>query len=231
MFLRKSTGIANLDNLIQGGLKEKSIILLEGDAGSGKSTLAVHYMLAGINAGESCIYMSVEESKESFYENMDIFGFGLEDVEKSGKMFFYECNPQKLKDFLEKGTIGVEEKIAEMHAKRLILDSLSAFIMLYESEAKQRTAVHKLLEKMRSWGLTTIIIEEASPNQSGNWASYLVDGWIRLYNKKVGRERIRSLEVLKMRGTKHDTTEVVYRIEPKGINMYPNERVFDTETR
>jgi len=29
-----------------------------------------------------------------------------------------------------------------------------------------------------------------------------------------------------MRGTRHKTTEVVYRIEDRGINLYPNERVF-----
>jgi circadian clock protein KaiC len=228
---RKSTGITNLDNLIQGGLKEKSITLIEGDAGSGKSTLAVHFILSGIGAGDKAIYMSIEESKDSFFENMEFFGFKLEEQEKAGNILFYECNPQKLKDFLDKGTIGIEDKINEMQAKRLVLDSLSAFIMLYENDSKQRMAVHKLLEKMRSWGLTTLIIEEATSGLAGNWTSYLADGWIRLYNKKVGRERVRSLEVLKMRGTKHDTTEVVYRIEPKGINMYPNERVFDTESR
>jgi circadian clock protein KaiC len=229
MNIRRPTGIPNLDGLIQGGLKEKSITLLEGDAGSGKSTLAVTYLTAGINAGENGIYVSVEESRENFFENMGFYGFELEKYEKDGKLFFYECNPQKLKESLEKGTLGIEDKITELGAKRLVLDSISAFVMLYETEAKQRNAVHHLFEKLRAWGLTTLVIAESSLTQPHNWASYLVDGWIRLYYKKVGRERIRTIEVLKMRGTRHETTEVVYRIENKGISLYPNERVFGVE--
>ncbi|MFH0861830.1 MAG: ATPase domain-containing protein [Candidatus Altiarchaeota archaeon] len=230
MNARRPTGIPNLDSLIQGGLKEKSITLVEGDAGSGKSTLSVSYVVAGINAGENGIYISVEESRENFFENMGYYGFDLAKYEKEGSLFFYECNPQKLKESLDKGTIGIEDKITEIHAKRLVLDSISAFVTLYETEAKQRAAVHRLFEKLRSWGLTTLVIAEAAHTQhNNNWASYLVDGWIRLYYKKSGRERIRTIEVLKMRGTKHDATEVVYRIEDKGINLYPNERVFGTD--
>jgi circadian clock protein KaiC len=224
MVKRKSTGIPNLDSLIQGGLKEKSITLLEGDAGCGKSTLAVHYILAGVKEGEGGIYLSVEETKENFFENMSFFGFNLEEVEKTGNFLFFECNPQKLKDFLEKGILGIEDKIQEMSAKRLVVDSLSGFVMLYETEAKQRTAVHHLFEKLRAWGITTLVIAESAQGQPHSWASYLVDGWIRLYNKKVERERVRTMEVLKMRGTHHETIEVVYKIESKGINLYPNER-------
>lgn len=229
MNIRRPTGIPNLDGLIQGGLKERSITLLEGDAGSGKSTLAVTYLMAGMDVGENGIYVSIEESRDNFYENMGFYGFELEKYEREGKLYFYECNPQKLKEFLDKGTIGIEDNIAQLQAKRLVLDSISAFVMLYETEAKQRAAVHRLFEKLRSWGLTTLVIAESSLNQPHNWASYLVDGWIRLYYKKVGRERIRTIEVLKMRGTRHETTEVVYRIENKGINLYPNERVFGSE--
>jgi KaiC/GvpD/RAD55 family RecA-like ATPase len=225
MVQRKTTGIPNLDSLIQGGLKEKSITLVEGDAGSGKSTLAVHYIMAGIKEGENGVYMSAEETRENFFENMDFFGFKLEDYERDGKLLFYECNPERLKEFLEKGVLGIEEKIEQMHIKRLVIDSISAFVLLYDTEAKQRTAVNMLFEKLRTWGLTTVVIAESSHTQPQHFASYLVDGWIRLYNKKVGRERVRTIEVLKMRGTNHDTTEVLYRIENKGISLYPNERV------
>jgi circadian clock protein KaiC len=221
---RKSTGIPNLDRLIQGGLKDKSITLVEGDAGSGKSTLGLHYIIAGIATGENGIFISVEENRENFFENMGMFGFRLEEYEREGKFLFEECNSQELMDSMEKDLAGIEEKITKMQAKRLVLDSISAFVMLYETEAAQRLAVHRLFEKMRKWGLTTLIIAESSHNNPHNWASYLVDGWIRLYNKKVGRERTRTIEVLKMRGTQHETIEVVYRIENKGINLYPNER-------
>jgi len=226
---RKSTGIESLDGLVQGGLKEKSITLLEGDAGSGKSTLAVHYLLAGIQAGENGVYVSVEESRESFFDNMGVLGFKLEDYEQSGNLIFHELNAQQLRDFLDKGVLGVEDQIIKVQAKRFVLDSISAFVLLYDTEAKQRAAVHKLFEKIRSWGLTSVVVSESSDVHSALGLQYQVDGWIRLYYRKMGQERLRTMEVLKMRGTKHEATEVVYRIEDGGIKLYPHERVLMQE--
>jgi len=227
MDARKSTGIAKLDELMEGGLKGTSINMLEGEAGSGKSTFAMQYLLAGVNAGEKGIYISVEESRKSVFENMKRFGFNLEQHEAKGMFMFYECTAQKLRDFLEKGAIGIEQEIKQMDAKRLVIDSISAFTLVYDTEAKQRAVVQKLFEKIKSWNLTTLIVSEAAQDYATLGLPYLVDGWVKLYYKKVGSERVRTVEVLKMRGTKHKTTETVYRIEDNGINLYPNERIFE----
>lgn len=227
MIERKSTGIAKLDELVEGGFKNNTINMVEGDAGSGKSTFAVHYLLAGFKAGEKAIYMSVEESQKSFFDNMSRFNFNLQEYERQGSLIFYECNAQKLRDFVEKGVIGIEDKIAENDVKRLVIDSISAFALLYEGEAKQRIAVQRLFEKIKNWGITTLIIAEASHDYNQFGLQYLVDGWIKLTYKKTGQERIRTIEVLKMRGTKHKATEMVYRIEDNGISIYPSERIFE----
>jgi len=224
---RKSTGIAKLDELMEGGYKESSINLLEGDPGSGKSTFALHYLVAGINAGEKAVYVSVEESRKSFSENMARFGFRIDEYEKTGMFLFYECTAQRLKDFLDKGSLGIEQDIIQMRAKRVVIDSISAFVLNYDSEARQRSAVQRLFEKLKSWDVTSLVISESSQDYSPFGLTYIVDGWIKLYYRKIGSERVRTLEVLKMRGTKHKTAEVVYRIEDNGINIYPNERVFE----
>jgi circadian clock protein KaiC len=229
MVERKTTGIPKLDDMVEGGFKAGTINMLEGEAGSGKSTLAVQYLIAGLNAGEAGIYLSVEETKTSYFENMARFGFDLQKYEDSGKLLFYECSAQKLKDFLEKGSLGIEAQIRDMQARRLVLDSISAFVLLYDNEARQRTAIQRLFEKLKSWNLTTLIVCESSDDYSKFGLPYIVDGWIRLYYKKVGNERVRTIEVLKMRGTKHKSQELVYRIEEKGINLYPNERIFEVK--
>ncbi|MFH0861829.1 MAG: ATPase domain-containing protein [Candidatus Altiarchaeota archaeon] len=223
---RKSTGVGKLDELMEGGFKEDSVNLLEGDPGSGKSTFALQYLLAGVKAGERGVYISVEETKKSFTHNMARFGYNIEEYENAGNFLFFECTSQKMKDFLDKGSLGIEQEIIQMQAKRIVLDSISAFVLNYENESKQRTAVQRLFEKLKSWNVTTLIVSESSQDYTPFGLTYIVDGWIKLYYKKVGQERVRTLEVLKMRGTKHKTTETVYRIEDTGINLYPNERVF-----
>jgi circadian clock protein KaiC len=226
---RKSTGIIKVDELIEGGFKQGSINMIEGVAGSGKSTIAVQYILEGILKGEKGVYMSVEETKNALFADMNRFGFDLARYEREGMLLFYECSAQSLKDFLERGALGIEVDIREMDAKRLVVDSVSAFTLTYESESKQRIAMQRLFEKIRNWGMTTLIIAESSQDYPPFGLPYLVDGWIKLYYKKVGNERVRTMEVLKMRGTKHKSSETVYRIEDNGINLYPNERVFNVD--
>ncbi|MBD3388787.1 MAG: AAA family ATPase [Candidatus Altiarchaeales archaeon] len=226
MHARKSTGIPDVDEMIEGGFREGSINMVDGDAGTGKSTFAVQFMMAGLAAGESAIYMSVEESKESFYTNMLRFGFNLEEYEKAGTLFFYEANAAQLKEFLDKGGIGIEDRIMQMKPQRFVLDSISAFALLYETGMKQRTAVQRFIEKLKAWNLTTLLISEATQDYTRFGLEFLVDGVVKLWYRKVGHERVRTIEIMKMRGTKHKIAETVYRIEENGIVLYPSETIF-----
>jgi len=227
MITRVSTGIAELDNLTEGGFKRSSINLVEGTAGSGKSTLAVHYVLDGVKKGEKCIYLSVEEDKESFFENMERFGFSLREYEAIGDFYFHELTASKLKEFIEKGTLGIEDIMKGAGVTRIVVDSITAFSLLYESESDQRAAVQRLFSKLRAWKLTSILIAEAEQDYTSFGLQYLVDGLLVLTYNKVGRQRVRTIEVMKMRGTKHRSTEIVYRIEDDGIKMYPGETVLE----
>ncbi len=224
---RVSTGIKELDDLIEGGFKKNSINLIEGTAGSGKSTLAVQYILDGVKKGEKCVYLSIEERRESFYENMERFGFNLQEYEAVGDFFFYELTAQKLKDFIEKGTLGIEEIMKESGVTRMVIDSITAFSLLYGAEAAQRNAVQTLFTKLKTWNITAMLIAEAELDYSNFGLQYLVDGLMILNYNKVGRQRVRTIEVYKMRGTKHRSTEIVYRIEDNGIRLYPGETVLE----
>ncbi len=224
---RLSSGIENLDDLMEGGFPEGSIVMVEGDAGTGKTTFSMHYLLAGAEAGEKGIYVTVDESKKSIFKNMKRYGFDLGKLDESGLISFHECNPHQLRTDLDKGIIGIEDKIRDGGVKRLVVDNVTALALLYETEARQRSAVRMLFERIKTWGLTTVIISESSGEGNDFGLKYLVDGWVRLYYRKVRQERIRSLEVMKMRGTNHERKEVLYRIESKGVNIYPNEKLLD----
>ncbi|MBU0762716.1 MAG: AAA family ATPase [Candidatus Altiarchaeota archaeon] len=230
MFDRVSTGISELDEMVEGGIKKGSITLLEGAAGCGKSTLAVHFCLSDPKTFGTCLYISVEEDKKSFFENMQRYGLNLQEHESSGDLIFHQLNSAKLKDFMNKGTLGIEDILVQNKVSRIVLDSISAFTLLYETEAQQRIAVQNLFEKLRVWNLTVFIVAEDSQDYRSFGLLYLVDGVLRMSYKKAGRQRVRTIEVLKMRGTKHRAGEVVYRIEDNGIVLYPREMILDSQT-
>ena len=76
-YLRHSTGIAEFDRVLGGGLVEGSVILLAGEPGIGKSTLLMQ--LCG-QIGDSCkvLYVSGEESKGQLKMRADRLGVNAE---------------------------------------------------------------------------------------------------------------------------------------------------------
>ena len=60
---RAATGVAGLDEVFDGGLARDRLHLLEGSPGTGKTTIALQFLLAGAQAGEVGIYVSLAETE------------------------------------------------------------------------------------------------------------------------------------------------------------------------
>src|SRR3954453_6163606 len=61
---RASTGIAGLDEILNGGLPKERLYLIHGEPGVGKTTLAMQFLLQGLAEGESGLYITLSETKE-----------------------------------------------------------------------------------------------------------------------------------------------------------------------
>ncbi len=59
---RVSTGIADLDLILGGGLTRDRVYLLEGSPGSGKTTIALQFLLQGAEVGERGLYITLSEN-------------------------------------------------------------------------------------------------------------------------------------------------------------------------
>ena len=57
------TGISGLDNILLGGVMKRGFYLIQGDPGSGKTTIALQYARGRLAAGETCLYVSLTESR------------------------------------------------------------------------------------------------------------------------------------------------------------------------
>ncbi|MEE9152097.1 MAG: ATPase domain-containing protein, partial [Thermoplasmata archaeon] len=57
---RVSSGIADLDPLIQGGFPEGKSCLVTGEAGLGKSIFCMQFVLRGLMDGEKAVYVAVD---------------------------------------------------------------------------------------------------------------------------------------------------------------------------
>jgi len=222
---RLTSGVPHLDELIEGGIKKGTINLVAGEAGSGKSTFATHFITAGAKAGEKGLYISIEEKKEKFIENMGRYGFELKKLEESGEVIFHKSNVVEIRNFLDQGVVAFEEYFREGDVKRVVIDSITALMLAYNEETSQRNSLMQLFELLERWGATVLVTSEIDDGQARFGIEYLVDGIFRLYYRKIGQERVRTLEVFKMRGTNHTNQEIVYRLAEKGILLYPDEKI------
>jgi len=80
---RLSTGIDELDALIQGYPKGKTF-LVSGDAGTGKTILALHFLNACCKDGLKSIYIAMEENPEDLKAQAASFGWDLAKYEEKG---------------------------------------------------------------------------------------------------------------------------------------------------
>lgn len=219
---RVNTGIPNLDKLIEGGFKKNSTNLVVGGSGSGKSIFATRFLLKGMEKGEKCLYVTFEENKKQFYANMLDLGWDLEKYEKKGLFTFLEYTPIKVKTMLEEGGGAIETLVITQKISRIVIDSITSFALLFESELSRREAALSLFNIIKRWNCTSLLTLEEEPEAEERISKTLqfeADSIILLYSLKEKNKRQGYLEVLKMRGTKHSKKIYKFSITNSGLSI------------
>lgn len=213
------TDIEGFDEITNGGLEKNTSNLLVGDAGSGKTIFAMEFLINGIKRKESCLYITFEEEKMSFYNNMREFGWDLSKLEKEGNFFFLHYNPKKVKTMLEEGGGIIENIVLKNKINRIVIDSVTSFVVLFEKEIEKREAVLSLFNMLKKWNCTTMLTYEGDPLKKAldsKIMEFEADSITFLYFLRMEKERMRFLEVIKMRGSKHSKSVYPFSID-KGI--------------
>ena len=225
---RITTDIQGFDALIQGGLKKNSVNLVAGSAGSGKTIFSIQFLINGILKGEPGIYITFEERKNKTYADMLAFGWDLKKYEEYGKFVFLEYTPEQVKKVLVEGGGIVESIIEKIKAKRIVIDSITSFSLLYQDELTKKEAALSLFELINKWDCTAILTSQSEAREDETISAALefeVDGIIVLYHVKKKGIRTRAIEILKMRGTKIPEKTFKIDITNKGIIVNPKEVV------
>jgi KaiC/GvpD/RAD55 family RecA-like ATPase len=207
-----------------GGFPQGSIILVAGESGTGKSTLGLQYLYSGSTQfREPGMLISFEEGKDSIAKEMSAYGWSLEQAEREKKIVVLEYPPQEVGHFMAQEVI-IHDSIEEYGIKRVVVDSITTFALLYETEHKKREEVQKLVNKLKRWGCTVLLTSEVEEDKKGEIRARfgletVCDGVVYLYNERKDTERTRELEVYKMRGTQHESKLVPLKFTNAGISL------------
>jgi len=226
------TGVEGLDALLSGGYPDHSTILVSGYPGTGKTLLGSHFLDAGMRKGSNGIYVSFEASKSEFFEQSSKFGFNFEQMEEKGAFKCLMAIPHRF--FVSPSTFdiqntvqGIEEAKAAVNAERLVIDSISALMVLFETAYQARKSLYILNSRLKEMGMTSIFISEAGPrSEFSNFGveEYIADGVIHVSLEEVQERKFqRFLRVVKMRRTAHKMEKYPIQIGPNGMEVLVKE--------
>lgn len=224
---RIKSGIRGLDELIDGGLLRKATVTLSGPSGSGKSTFGMQFLVNGAELyREPGIYIAIEETKESMYKHMKSYRWDLKKLERNNQLLFLDYPPREVEQFLfQKGVI--EEFTETIGAERVVLDSVMPIALLFKTEEERKSGFLRLLDAIKRWKTTTILITEDTPTTTQDilprtmyGIETLTDAWIHLYYLYTKKgERKRAMEIVKMKGTKHTMGLIDVEMDEEGFKV------------
>lgn len=217
-----SSGIAQLDTMLGGGLDRGTSTLLLGPAGVGKSTIALQYVLAAAARGERGAIFTFDEGLHTVAQRADSLGMPLQRYIEEGLVSLRRVDPGELTpgQFAHMVRTGVEQSGVRV----VVIDSLNAFLAAMAEERLVVIQLHELLTYLAQQGVVTLMVVAQGGLLGSNMdspveVSYISDTVILLrYFEHCGRVR-KALSVLKKRTGAHEATVRELRIDGSGLEL------------
>jgi len=239
---RVKSGIPGLDPLLDGGFPAGKVVLILGEPGTGKTILCSQYLHWGADQrDEKGVYVGMNEPKPRFMTEMGALGMDFARLERDNRFAYVDAT--EVRRIPEQAKVGripvggrelglvnlidlVQEGIDKLSPRRVVVDSISDLVFRFPNIEERRPAVLDIVEVLQSTGTTCLLTSElpsTGVDRILQPEEYLAEGVILLRMLKDGA---RSLQVLKMRGSKVDSIPRPYVIKDNGLEVYATEEVY-----
>ncbi|MDO9516820.1 MAG: gas vesicle protein GvpD [Methanosarcinaceae archaeon] len=226
-----TTGITGLDNMVYSGIPDGSIISIIGPAGSGKTIFSLQFLYANLLQGKKCIYISVAHTMEELVNNSLKFGWDLSPYIENQKLIVKTFELSSM-TYSVSGVSPISRYLDELPgfiysqtADLIILDSITEYLMLHNTNIEHRNKVlnlFQIIKSKRSSALITAELDVESEKSTFGIVEFVADGVISLrrVQSKDMSELIHIIQIAKMRWTKHSREIRQYDITDAGIEVY-----------
>jgi len=231
MSTKAATGISGLDNILAGGFSRGNLFLLEGEPGAGKTTVGLQFLLAGVQAGERCLYITLSETERELRAGAASHQWDLGPEVEVCELLPSESllagdQQQSLlyASDLELGetTQQMFEAVKRVNPSRLVIDSLSEIRLLAQSSLRYRRQILTVKHYFAKLGTTVLMLDDLTSEATDKTVHSIAHGVVRLEENSpnYGAER-RRLRVVKYRGQKYRGGYHDFTITTGGINVFP----------
>lgn len=237
------TGIEKLDEMLDGGFREKTINMLNGQAGTGKTILATQMANNFLEQGYVVLFLTYESDDTKVFRRGEMFGWHLTDYaprQEPANQRFLVQHPQSEEVDIDKVTkylveVGKDPRTRGEKGLIIIVDSITKLFEIAESKEKEPGRPARDMKRQDMWrmmfklgkglsGTDTTLIFLGEAEDGGERitldgvAEYECDGVITLYYLLVGNKKERTISIRKMRETGHSDRVHKFEIAPgKGI--------------
>lgn len=198
---------------------------------------------------EKGIFVSLEESKDHYEDEMNTFGWDLESLDKAGQIYFIDASPiRAIPENVKIGNISISKsdfslvslleiiknRAISTGVERIVVDPASHLIFQYSDDTKRRKALLDLVDALSKTGATCLLsselMEVGGSRRRLQLEEYIAHGVILMQTYTVANEakKRRKIQVVKMRGSHIDLSPRPYDITEKGIEVYSGEPVLES---
>jgi circadian clock protein KaiC len=221
---RLSTGVEELDLVLDGGLQSGSLVVLAGGPGTGKTILAQQICFASASRDHKAIYYTtLSEPHSKLVRHLEPFSFFDADALGDSVEFIHLGDLLLQEDGGGLDTV-VSEVVDRCFADTpavVVIDSAKA-LQVFADDQSLRAAYYELASRVAHTQAVVILVGEYTAGEiERNVEFALADGIIQLANEAYEPVDRRWLRVVKMRGALHLAGRHSFRITQDGCEVFP----------
>jgi circadian clock protein KaiC len=216
-----STGTAELDQLLGGGLARGSNTLFSGPSGVGKTTTAVACVRAALLRGEKAVYYLFDEGLSTLLVRSRALGLDVAEYLENGQLEIKTLDPAEVSP----GQFAnmVRAAVEDVGVQTVVIDSLNAYLQAMSGDKHLLLQMHELLTYLNQRGVVTILIL-AQHGVLGDIRgdvdlSYLSDGIVLFRYFEARGSLLKAVSVVKSRTSEHELTIREFRLGKNGVEL------------
>ena len=228
-----SSGLANLDAMLAGGLAAGTTTLLLGPSGVGKSTVAMQFVVAMLTRGEKAAVYAFDEVMQTLIERSEKLCSRregeLSGYITDGLLHVQQVDPAEMSP----GAFAHEVRRAvEAGTRVIVIDSLNGYLSAMPEERFLITHLHELFAYLNQQGvMTLVVVAQHGMIIGGNLdgeidVSYLADTVLLFRYFEAEGEIQQALSVFKKRTGPHERTLRQLKISSDGVEVGEPLRAF-----
>ncbi|MEX0891354.1 MAG: ATPase domain-containing protein [Gemmatimonadota bacterium] len=216
-----ASGIAELDEILGGGIERGTITMVSGPSGVGKTTLGTQFMNEAATRGERCVIYAFEEQKETLLHRCHAIGMPVRTMITQGTLAVVHVEPLRFSP--AEFALLVREEVEQRGARLIMIDGIAGYRLTLAGDDLV-AQLHALGRYLKNMGVTVIFINEVE-GITGDFrateigASYLSDNLIFLRYLEIDGELRKAIGVLKKRLGDFGKTLRELKITARGLEV------------